>query len=111
VTVPRRRKGFRTITVGEDAYRWKLFLGADSSRVIIYGSPSDSARLEVVLPLRDPWLNIGSPGLPGTAVTMLPLTGKFVREAILAGQRNGFRPDERGAVLILNFRDGQFSAV
>jgi hypothetical protein len=117
VSTPRRKKGFRTISVDGTTFRWRLQAGL-SGRLTIYGADSDSARLVVELPgLRDPWLFINEVRVIGKTLELSSsvqnepalVTPSFVRAAILAGLAQGFRPELRVREFVLRFQDGAFS--
>ena len=116
MTTPRRKKGFRTISVDGRGWRWRLEAG-QSGRLTVYGADSASARLVVELPGFDPWLSISEVRVIGRTLELSTsaknepalVTPAFVRAAILAGLAQGFRPELRGREFLLRFQDGAFS--
>ena len=117
MTNPRKKKGFRSITVDGVSYRWRLKTGANESAIVIYGESSSRAKLLIELPgWKDPWLNLSGftvekdeLQLHSSASNQPPvIASAFVHQAILAGLANGFDPASRECTL--SYRDGAFAS-
>jgi hypothetical protein len=116
MATPRKKKGFRTLTVEGVVYRWRLVTGQAASKLTIYGESSSSRRLLVELPgWRDPWLNLSGFTITGETLQLHSsaanepalITNAFVRRAVLAGVKAGFDPER--CDVTMSYRDGAFS--
>ena len=117
---PKKRHGFRAISVKGSAFRWRFHPCADNSHMTVQSATSSGRQLSIVLTgWRDPWLCLsGFNRVEGGLVLHTEaqnepqvVTAKFAREAILHCLSAGWKPEERGPCLFCVYRGGAFSAL
>ena len=116
---PKKRRGFRTVTVGADRFRWRLQAGTPDSSLVIQGPESSGQELLVTLRgWQDPWFAISGVRVEGrhlyleTAAHNEPsiITPRFVRRAILFGLAHGWDPSRATAPFRVTYADTTFSS-
>ncbi|MCC3410292.1 MAG: hypothetical protein JGK24_06375 [Microcoleus sp. PH2017_29_MFU_D_A] len=115
MTYPKKKKGFRTINVEGQEFRWHFRPSFDDDYLTLQGSVSSGEQLIVIM--RYPWLPINGFHLTdGGNVFHLHkaawiVTSKFARTAILHGIANGWKPNDRRPPLFCVYSEGTFSSM
>jgi hypothetical protein len=122
MTYPKKKKGFRTINVEGQEFRWHFRPSFDDSYLTLQGTVSSGGQLIVMLrDWQDPWFTICGFHLTDdghllhlhTAAQNEPeiVTSKFARTAILYGIANGWKPNDRRPPLFCVYSQGIFSSL
>jgi hypothetical protein len=116
---PRKKRGFRSITVAERNYRWKLLSGVSESIVKVTGAEQKHPDLKIHLPdWKDPWLNLSGFHQEGTSLILHTsvqnepqiITPAFVGNAILYAISKGWDICNKTAKpMQIRYSDGSFS--
>jgi hypothetical protein len=121
MTYPKKKKGFRTINVEGQEFRWHFrwhfrpCFDFHDSYLTLQGTVSSGEQLIVIM--RYPWLAINGFHLTdGGNVFHLHeaawiVTSKFARTAILHGLANGWKPNDRRPPLFCVYSEGTFSSL
>jgi hypothetical protein len=106
MSFPKKAKGWRSITVNQQQFRWRFRLGDNSSPLTLQGHLSSGQRVIVRLEgWRDPWLSIPYKQPPNVPAIITP---KFVSEAIHFALTQGWKPEEAQPPLLINVINGAF---
>jgi hypothetical protein len=92
---PKNKRGFRSIVVKDNLYRWRL--NTNSGLLEINLAESHNQRLTVNFGWFDKWLYPTQEEQPPEFSPQV-ITSGFVKEAILFGLQNGWEPEEKEEV-------------
>lgn len=110
MSYPKKAKGWRKLILDNQQFRWSFIAKAEDSLLKLQGSTSSGQQVIVTLPeWREVWLSIGqSDVLPNEPKVV---TSKFVSQAIEIALQNEWKPDESGATINFEYKDGNFVLV
>ena len=99
---PKKKRGFRPITVDDQLYRWRF-----DGLLVVGAAERETQRLEVDIGWHDGWLHVNdeqkAPDFEPKVVTP-----SFVETAIRAGWSHGWNPGLAGPALRLSYRNETF---
>lgn len=109
MTYAREKKGWRSLSIGNRNFHWRLVPGADSSVLKLRGDSSSTQPVIVLLKdWSDIWLSLGQGGsAPHKPASITP---KFVAEAIAFALENNWDPEAKGSPLEFGYNDKRFYA-
>ncbi len=102
---PRKQRGFRSITVDDLNYSWRL--NQLSGLVEINIADSYNQRLEVDFGWYDRWLYLGCAERPPDYEPQV-ITSGFVEQAIRSGLQQGWAPHAKGGTFRIRYRNECF---
>lgn len=106
MSYPKRAKGWRTLTVNQRHFRWRLKIGAEYEHNTVSLRGTSSSGRQVIINLKGwffLWDFIGH-------VDKLPnnphmITPKFVVQAINFALANGWEPEQSGSPIVLDYEN------
>lgn len=105
MSYPKRKKGWRTITVNQRKFIWRLGIGVKNTNVVLRG-PLSSCR-QVIIRLHG-WYDIWN--WPIGHFDKFPnnppvITPKFAAQAIDFALKNGWQPNQSGVPIYLDYEN------
>jgi hypothetical protein len=108
MSYPKKAEGWRCITVESQRFRWRFVAGDKASNLILQGSVSSSQQVIVTLTdWRDPWLFVGQTAVPENEPKVV--TARFASQAISFALAQGWKPEETGPPMRVDYRDRSFN--
>lgn len=107
MSYPKKAKGWRKLILDNRQFRWNFATKAKNGLLKLQGSTSSGQQVIITLSeWQDTWLSIGqsnaSPNEPKV------VTSKFASHAIEFALQNGWKPNESGATINFEYKDGNF---
>ena len=104
MSYPKKAKGWRSLTLNNQQFRWRFILKAEDSLLKLQASSSASQQAVIVLRnWRNPWLSTSV--LPNE---LKILTAKFASQAVEFALQNGWKPDKAGAAIRFEYTNEEF---